>query len=625
MPRSPRPAALAIYLLFLIGMATTAYMRPVFMPDIVPYAAITLSAHEPDMRIVQKDVFANVAREMGDDFAYAGGTPWWRDMRENPYRLAEQFPFFSIKPLYISTLILLNRAGLNVFNAAHLVSAVSLVGIGLVLLLWTKKPLYSALLLLAPSVIAIGRSPTPDALSTFVVLTALYQLLRQREGLGLGLLAVSVFIRTDNVILLMLCIAWLVLTSRIQVWHATALAATAVASVQAINHFGGSYGWQKLIANNPPLLGPGEVVVHVSTAYYARLLYLGLRSAPSGTEICIWVMVALVAYRWATSKTRQLLLVVGCSMAAHFLLYPSPQDRYFAWAYLMAGTAFIFSAFSILGRDLPEHAGVGRSPENLNGGIPENVRLSIVLPAFNEQAALSQVISEHAEIVKNLKGVAAWEIVCVDDASTDGTPAVLSALRAQIPELVVMKHERNEGIFTSFRTGFRTSRYDYIYATGSDGQWPVENLAIMFAQLRAGADLVVGVRTNRRQVYSPARQVVSFLFNALTRLMLGVQVADAGAVKLGRRDLFDIDLVSESVFVEAERILYAFRAGYKVAFVPIKFRARTAGRAHGAALQTIVAAMKDLWRCYLRYGRLRKRFLMPDASKPCAARRVDTV
>jgi len=120
--------------------------------------------------------------------------------------------------------------------------------------------------------------------------------------------------------------------------------------------------------------------------------------------------------------------------------------------------------------------------------------------------------------------------------------------------------------------------------------------------VRAGADLAVGVRTNRQDVYSLRRRLVSFAFNWLSELVFGVPIRDAGSVKLGRREMFAFELLSRSPFSEAERVIRAQREGWKVVFVPIDFRARAAGAAKGASWKNIFASMRDLVRCVRAYG-----------------------
>jgi glycosyltransferase involved in cell wall biosynthesis len=229
--------------------------------------------------------------------------------------------------------------------------------------------------------------------------------------------------------------------------------------------------------------------------------------------------------------------------------------------------------------------------------------LSVVMPVYNEEAVIEDVVLQHVGILERLSRLAPnWEVVCVDDGSTDGTPAALSGLAARVPQLRVVRHQTNQGIFASFRDGYREARGSHIYSTGSDGQWPAENLALLLPRLASGAALVVGVRTNRREVYSHGRRVVSFAFNFLPALLLGTQTHDAGSVKLGIREVFATDLISHSPFVEAERILKASRSGHRVDFVPIQFVNRRAGKAKGASLKNVSSAALDLLRCVKAYG-----------------------
>jgi glycosyltransferase involved in cell wall biosynthesis len=234
--------------------------------------------------------------------------------------------------------------------------------------------------------------------------------------------------------------------------------------------------------------------------------------------------------------------------------------------------------------------------------------LSVVIPAYNEEAEIEQVIMEHVEVLRTLAGViAGWEIVCVDDASYDRTQSILDGLSARLTGLRVIRHRENSGIYRSFADGFAAAQGTHIYATGADGQWPATNLVAMVRAVVSGVDLVVGVRLNRSQVYGLKRRFVSFAFNLSSRALFGVKTVDAGSVKLGMRDLFRLELISRSPYVEAERILKAQRCGYCVDFVPVEFRVRGGGKATGARWSTVLASARDCLRCAKVYGLRRSR------------------
>jgi len=225
------------------------------------------------------------------------------------------------------------------------------------------------------------------------------------------------------------------------------------------------------------------------------------------------------------------------------------------------------------------------------------------MPVYNEEASIEPVVLEHVRVLEELSPrVSEWEVVCVDDASRDRSPEILAALSRREPRLRVLRNPTNLGIYGAFTRCYQEARGDYIYFTGSDGQWPAENLLAMFERVLAGADLVVGVRTNRHEVYTLPRRVVSYFYNLLPGLLFGVPVQDAGSVKVGRRAIFQFDLVSRSPFFEAERIIKAVRAGYRVDFVPIRFVPRAGGKARGGSWKNIRTSVRDMLSCFRVYG-----------------------
>jgi glycosyltransferase involved in cell wall biosynthesis len=228
--------------------------------------------------------------------------------------------------------------------------------------------------------------------------------------------------------------------------------------------------------------------------------------------------------------------------------------------------------------------------------------LSVVMPVYNEEAAIESVIVEHCEVLRGLhENVPEWEIVCVDDGSVDRTPEILHNVQALVPQLRVIRQE-NQGIYGALERVFQEARGTHIYNTGSDGQWPAKNLETMLPAIAGGADLVVGVRKNRREVYSMARRLISGCFNLLPRILFGTPIEDAGSVKLGVREDFRYDLISRSVFSEAERIILAHRKGLRIEFVPIHFLPRAGGKAAGASWRNLRTSVRDLFRCLRAYG-----------------------
>jgi hypothetical protein len=256
---------------------------------------------------------------------------------DSPQHLQELEPLYAIRPLYLAAISVLSGA-VPIQNAITLISASSLFGIGLVVLFWTKRPLLAGLLMAALPIPLLGRIGGPDALAAVLVIAALW-LLDRSTIVALGLLFLSLGVRTDDVLILFAVLAWLAWDKRLQRPVAGALAVAGLGMVLGINHWAGNYGWIVLFrfsfiggrypAQIPHVLTVGEYVHGLLRGAYAI-----------ADQAAVWVLLGILAW-----KRRQdpLLIVAGCAVTAHFLLYPSGEDRYLIWAYIVAGVSLIRS------------------------------------------------------------------------------------------------------------------------------------------------------------------------------------------------------------------------------------------------------------------------------------------
>jgi glycosyltransferase involved in cell wall biosynthesis len=234
----------------------------------------------------------------------------------------------------------------------------------------------------------------------------------------------------------------------------------------------------------------------------------------------------------------------------------------------------------------------------------KSIYLSVIMPAFNEEASIEPVVYEHLAVLRRLSDVlAGWELLCLVDCSTDRTGQILAYLADLEVGVRVLRNSHNAGIFHAFERLAQAAAGTHVYMTASDGQWPAVNLERMLRlTLAKGPDLVIGVRTNKHDVYTLRRRLVSGCFNLLPEVVFGVRTSDAGSIKFGRREVFTLPLVSHGAFREAERIILARRLRYRVEFVPIVFRARAAGAETGARWSNVVAGVWDCVLCARAYG-----------------------
>jgi glycosyltransferase involved in cell wall biosynthesis len=217
--------------------------------------------------------------------------------------------------------------------------------------------------------------------------------------------------------------------------------------------------------------------------------------------------------------------------------------------------------------------------------------LSIVVPAFNEEESIALVVRDALAIGSAVADEV--EVVACDDGSQDRTGAILDGMALAEPRLRVLHHAANAGIEATIRDLYQAAAMEWIFLISADRQWPMECLLTMAEAAReAGADLVVGLRQEKRAVYTPYRRAVSFGYETIVRL-LGSPVGDPGSIKLGRAEALRLPVAARGVFAEGERVIRAARAGYKVIGSPVPFHARGSGKASGARTHVVALALVD--------------------------------
>jgi dolichol-phosphate mannosyltransferase len=219
--------------------------------------------------------------------------------------------------------------------------------------------------------------------------------------------------------------------------------------------------------------------------------------------------------------------------------------------------------------------------------------LSIVIPAYNEAASIEASVRDALEV--GAAQAAVLEVIVCNDASRDETGAIARAIAARDPRVVVLHRAVNRGIEASMRALYAQARHDWVFLNSADRQWPMTALGPMAAAAEAGADFVIGVRSNKREVYTPYRRLISWGFERVVRA-LGAPGGDPGSIKLARRELLHRAVVARGVFAEGERVIRAARGGARVVEVPVAFHRRGAGRATGARRDVVVRAVVDLGR-----------------------------
>jgi predicted glycoside hydrolase/deacetylase ChbG (UPF0249 family)/glycosyltransferase involved in cell wall biosynthesis len=227
--------------------------------------------------------------------------------------------------------------------------------------------------------------------------------------------------------------------------------------------------------------------------------------------------------------------------------------------------------------------------------------LSIVAPMLNEAesvAALIEAVKIAADDLLDEGVVTRCELVLVDDGSTDGTADLAEQLAAGEPWIRVVRHSRNRGLGAALKTGFAASSGDLVLYTDADLPFDLGEIGKACRLMGAyGADVVSGYRHDRTSE-GPRRAVYSFFYNHLIRWVFGVRVRDVNfACKLlSRRVLDSIVLRSEGSFIDAELIVRADRAGFKIMQIGLDYFPRSRGVSTLSSAATIKRIVRDVVR-----------------------------
>ena len=199
--------------------------------------------------------------------------------------------------------------------------------------------------------------------------------------------------------------------------------------------------------------------------------------------------------------------------------------------------------------------------------------LSIVVPLYNEAESLPPLVAQLLAALRPLGR--SFELVLVDDGSSDGTASVLRQLAAQTPELVAVLLRRNYGQTPAMSAGFDASRGELIVTLDGDLQNDPADIPLLLERLEQGYDLVSGWR-HQRQDPAMSRKLPSRVANRLIARVTGVRLHDYGcSLKAYRRELVgDMNL-----YGELHRFLpaLAFIEGARISEVKVNHRARTYG------------------------------------------------
>ena len=225
--------------------------------------------------------------------------------------------------------------------------------------------------------------------------------------------------------------------------------------------------------------------------------------------------------------------------------------------------------------------------------------ISVVFPMWNEEAYVERAVAAARDVLERAN--VDFEIVIVDDASTDGTAAIADRLARADPRVVVVHNPVNLKLGGALRAGYAAARKDLVFYTDADLPIDLEELprAVRLLDYQQ-ADVVAAYRHDRTSE-GWLRTVYTFAYNHLIRVLFGLRVRDVNfAFKLFRRSVLGrFPLKSNGSFIDAEFLLRARKHGCPIIQIGLDYFPRTRGLSTLASFGVIAGMLREMaanWR-----------------------------
>lgn len=234
--------------------------------------------------------------------------------------------------------------------------------------------------------------------------------------------------------------------------------------------------------------------------------------------------------------------------------------------------------------------------------VPE---LSIFFPFWNEEQNLESVVKKAIPVAENF--AQKWEIIMVDDGSSDKTLEIAKELEKKDSRLVAVSHTKNRGYGAALKTGFETAKYELIVFNDGDGQFDLGEIDRFLEKIKK-ADMVIGFR--KKRLDNPFRHILMNLLKIWDFIFFGFRFKDIDCgFKLFTKEALDkiTPFNSEGAMITTEILAKAKKANLKILEVEVNHYPRIYGDQSGGNLRVILRAVKEsliLWKnLNFKYGR----------------------
>jgi glycosyltransferase involved in cell wall biosynthesis len=222
--------------------------------------------------------------------------------------------------------------------------------------------------------------------------------------------------------------------------------------------------------------------------------------------------------------------------------------------------------------------------------------LSIFFPAFNDSGTIPSMVIGAVRAARQL--TTDYEVIVVNDGSTDATAALLEEVAAMYPQVRIVTHPDNRGYGAALRTGIASSTREFIFYTDGDAQYDPAELARLWPLMTSGVDVVNGYKISRSDPFH--RIVIGRIYHVAVKTLFGLQVKDVDCdFRLMRRSIFErVQLTKNSGVICLEMMKKIQDAGFRIAEVPVHHYHRAYGKSQFFNFRRIIRTGFDVIRLW---------------------------
>jgi glycosyltransferase involved in cell wall biosynthesis len=222
--------------------------------------------------------------------------------------------------------------------------------------------------------------------------------------------------------------------------------------------------------------------------------------------------------------------------------------------------------------------------------------LSVFFPAYNDSGTIASLVITALQAASRL--TPNYEVIVVNDGSSDSTAQILDELARVYPHLKVVTHAANRGYGGALRTGFETASKEVIFYTDGDAQYDPSEVELLWPLMTPGIDLVNGYKISRSDPWH--RIIIGRIYHYTVKIMFGLHVRDVDCdFRLLRRSIFDrVHLEKNSGVICLEMMKKIQDAGFTIVEVPVHHYHRAHGQSQFFNFRRVIRTGIDVFKLW---------------------------